>query len=246
MTGKPDSAPGSDTSGSHEDPDVAAGLAFATERLGPASAGLLADPRVQTLLLSRLRAGADLEDAVLAEVHRAAVADRRVADEFVAYFLTDLMRLGKSALGGRLRSFLDTGDLVHSVVGDLWPALSQVRFETRGRFLSYLSKRMRWKAVDSERRERSQQRRREGRAQGRGEEPPGEEAPPSPLTQLVSDEERDRLTLILLRMADRDRELLTLYLRGESIDAIARELDLSRDAAYKALYRAIGRARGMA
>ena len=115
---------------------------------------LLYVPADQPAMLAKSRgrgAGAvivDLEDAVLAEVHRVAKTDARVADEFVGYFLSDLMRLGGSALSPGLRRFLDTGDLVQSVLGDLWPELASVRFETRGRFLSYLARRLGWKAGD--------------------------------------------------------------------------------------------------
>ena len=47
-------------------------LAFAHEALGPAGEELLSDAARQARVLSRLRAGLALADAVLAEVHRAA------------------------------------------------------------------------------------------------------------------------------------------------------------------------------
>ena len=46
-------------------------LAFARKQLGPASECVLNDPRVQTVVLARMRAGTTLEDAVLGEVFRA-------------------------------------------------------------------------------------------------------------------------------------------------------------------------------
>src|SRR5262245_49417445 len=91
-------------------------LQFARDKLGPSSEALLSDPAVQALVLSRLRHGTDLEDAVLAEAHRAASTDRRVADEFIAYFLADLMKLGHHTRSSALRRFLETGDLVQSVL----------------------------------------------------------------------------------------------------------------------------------
>ena len=65
----------------------------------------------------------------------------------------------------------------------------------------------------------------------------------SPLSAMITREERDQLILRLLRLPERDRDLITMHLRGEPIEVIARELELSRDAAYKALQRAVRRAR---
>jgi transposase len=50
----------------------------------------------------------------------------------------------------------------------------------------------------------------------------------------------------MLRLNERERNLLTLHLKGASIGAIAEKLDLSYEAARKALGRAIERARSLA
>src|SRR5438552_10182657 len=120
-------------------------LSFARTRLGPASESALRDAALQALVFSRIRSGAEMEDAILAEVHRASALDRRVADEFLAFFLEDAHRSGRSLVAANMRRFLDTGDLVHSVLGDVWQDMSSLRFETRAQFISLLAQRLRWK-----------------------------------------------------------------------------------------------------
>ena len=213
---------------------------FARARLGPRSAALLAGGAALELARERRAAGADLEDAVLAAVHAAAERDPELADEFVAFFLADLMQLGGGAISRALRRFVDTGDLVQSVLGDLWPQLASVRFETRGRFLALLAQRVRWKAGDRAEQERAARGREERRAVATSERVE------TPLERALSDEERDGLALLLLRLAPRDRELLARHLRGEPADAIAAALGLTEGAARKALQRAVARAREIA
>ncbi len=218
-------------------------LRFARDRLGPASEGLLADPAVQVLVISRVRNGFDLEDAVLAEVHRATVASGRIADEFLAYFLTDLMRVGHRLRSSALRRFLDTGDLVQSVVGDLWPELQSVRFETRGRFLSYLSRRLRWKAVDRSRALEADKRREDQRTEADAADLELDAESDSPHAAVEEEEDRSRLALVLLRLSERDRGILALFLKDFPLPEIAAQVGLSYDAARMALHRAIRRAR---
>ncbi|MFG0318147.1 MAG: sigma-70 family RNA polymerase sigma factor [Planctomycetota bacterium JB042] len=221
--------------------DVAArALEFARDHLGPVSERLLCERGVQALLISRVRGGARVEDAVLAEVHRAAAADRRLADEFLAYFLTDLLRVGRGLLSAGLRRFLDTGDLAQSILGDLWTQLADVRFETRAGFVSLLARRLRWKATDK------------ARAAGRrpveevdDDAPVAGDTPPPPAL-AISREERERLILVLLRLPERDRRLLALHLRGATLETIGAETGLRPEAARKALQRALHKARKIA
>ena len=65
----------------------------------------------------------------------------------------------------------------------------------------------------------------------------------SPADEVAESEEREQLALAILRLPARDRQLITLYLRGRSHAEIAAELDLSYEAARVALRRAIHRAR---
>jgi len=216
---------------------------LAAERLGPRSEALFAaDPagmEVRARVARRTREGTDLEDAVLTEVHRAACDDRELANEFIGFFLADLMHIGGATLSRGLHQFVDTGDLVQSVLGDLWPVLAEVRFQTRGQFLAFLSRRLDWKAVSKARKLRSERERRE--PVGQAPEPRSTER--SPLSELASEESYDRTILKILRLSERDQRLLTLYLNEEPIDRIAAELELSRASAHKALQRAIARFR---
>ncbi len=217
-------------------------LAFARERLGPASERHLAHPDAQARVRSRRRCGSDREDAILGELYRAADDDREVANEFAAYFLCDLLRLGHRATDAGLRRFLDSGDLVQSIFGDLWQDLRAVRFDTRAGFLAYLARKLRWKAADrgrSARREANRGRRRAERDALTDEAPTGA----SPVALAIDAEERERLILLLLRLSERDRELLTLFLKGLDLAEIATRMKLSRNAARVALQRALERAR---
>jgi len=215
-------------------------LRFARAKLGPASERFLSEPAMQVLVLSRVRNGNDLEDAVLAEIHRAAAGNRSVADEFLSFFLTDLMRVGHRLRSAALQRYLDTGDLVQSVVGDLWQDLFSLRFETRGRFLSYLSRRLQWKASDHSRALQAGSRREDRRLDA----DPSELAErAAPMLDAVAEEDRERLALLLPRLLERDRQLLVRFLKGKVLAEIASELGLSLGAARMALARAVRRAR---
>ncbi len=220
-------------------------LRFAEEKLGPATCALLSEPEGRAFVREKIGAGAEPADAVLAFAHRQAAAHPRVADEFTAFFLADLLRLGRGRLSAGLRRFLDTGDLVQSVFGDLWPELAGLEFRTRAQFLSLLAGRLRWKIADRDRAFRGP-RRREDRREALPPEDAVEAGPGgSPASLAASAEERERLILVLLRLPPRDRRLLTLFLKGEPVEAIAREEGLALDAARKALQRAIRRARAL-
>jgi RNA polymerase sigma factor (sigma-70 family) len=233
------------TAGMDESPQeiAAESLRLARERIGPATEKLLAKPESQALLLSRLRAGADLTDAILWLVHQEAATDRALANEFVAFFLTDTLKMAKPVIAPGLRRYLDSGDLVQSVLGDLWNELSELRFEGRAQFLAFLSQRLHWKASDERRRLRRGKRREDLRSAATPEELDLVAGGRSPASLAGIREDLDMLVLRLLRLPERDRLLLRLHLSGESIAAIARATGLNEEAAKKALQRAIQKAR---
>lgn len=218
-------------------------LIFAREQLGPASERVLMDPQVQTVVLARMRAGSALEDAVLAEVFRAGASDRRTADEFLGYLLPSLMDRAHPHLTRGLRRFLDTGDLVQSVLGDLWPELLELRFETRAQFVSLLAQRLRWKASNTRRSLERGRRREDLRVPGPSEELDLADNVPTPASDLGAREARDLLILALMRLSERDQLILRMHLKAEPLEVIASELGMKPEAARKALQRAIRRAR---
>ena len=218
-------------------------LSFARERLGSASEALLGDPAVQAMVLARMRHGYDLEDAVLFQVHGAMGSNKELADELIGFFLRDLLRLGQRVKSSALRRFLDTGDLVQSVLGDLWMAIASVRFETRGRYLAYLARKLRWKASGWSRGLEAQKRSEHKRAEVPSDELELQAEADSPLSEVARGEDLDRLALGLMRLSERDRQLLSLYLKGQSPEEIAGSLGLNYDAARMALKRAMRRAR---
>ena len=235
---------------SDSDNSLSAALEFAKRVLGPASGAHVQTPEAARLVTQRLDAGADLHDAVLGAMHAAISRDRKVADEFAAYFMLDMMRNGSGSLpnSSGLRRFLDTEDLVDSVFGDMWGDLAGLEFRTRSQFLSLLIRRMDWKATDKARRIHARSRSEDKRVPMPDEKElsASDDEDGHPLGLTIKKEEQERLILILLRLKERDRKLLSMHLKGASIETIADTLDLSYEAARKALSRAIDQARRVA
>ena len=225
---------------------VAEILEFARASLGPRSMNVLSEPAAQALVFSRLRSGSELADAVLAEIHSRSRADRELADEFLGYFLLDAYRNGRRLVTPFLQRFVDTGDLVQSTFGDLWDELAGLTFETRAQFVSLLALRLRWKAQDHARRLRTQRRGEDKRSDVDPEQLGHADAEPTPASAAMASEERERLALALMRLPERDRLIVRLYLRGEALPEIMRATGLASEAARKALQRALLRARDAA
>jgi RNA polymerase sigma factor (sigma-70 family) len=225
-------------------------LDFARSELGPASERALRPPAARRAVQARIDAGSPLEDAVLAQLHSRIGDNRRLADEFAAYFLFDLMKMGKLSMSStsRLRRFLDTGDLVLSVFGDLWEGVESIEFESRGQFKSLFAQRLDWKAADQARRLHTSTRREDRRVDVGAQDfdQHAAESTTAPVPGAILREERERLILILLRLKERERQLLTMHLKGLTIEAIAEAMELNYDAARKALSRAIAQARQLA
>jgi len=218
--------------------------AFA-QSLGPESGALLSQEKILSAVQKRVQAGITMEDAVLSEVHQKASENRLLADEFLAHFLSDFLRLGHGALSPGLRRFLDTGDLVQSVLGDLWTELAGIRFESRGAFLSLLAQKLRWKAMGHARGLRAGRRREDLRTPislSRLSVPTGGGSPPS---LAAGKEETDRFLLALVRLPERDRTILRLHFRGTALAEIAAQVGLAPRSASVALQRAIQRAQAL-
>ncbi|RMH00910.1 MAG: sigma-70 family RNA polymerase sigma factor, partial [Planctomycetota bacterium] len=190
------------------------------------------------------------EDAVLGTAHELAVQDRMIADEFLGHFLVTMMKLGHFAMLPGLRRFLDSGDLVDSVAGEIWRDLMEVEFRTRREFLAYLGRRLKWKASDRQRglqagRRREDLRRDPRTPEGEPVELPAPASAPGPSTILARREEQELLAAALVRLPERDREVLQRHLRGESHEQVAAALGLRPATARQALHRAIERARAL-
>lgn len=214
--------------------------AWITAHLGPASLAVLVQEPQAGELRQRLEQ-MGIEDAVLGLVHRLSREDRGIANEYFAYFMHTLHVLGRRVRSEGLRGFLETGDLVNSVVGDVWRDIAKIEYPGRRQFLSYLAQRLRWKASD---RARARNVRPEGHRQ---ELPGGGEwlsiSQTGPATLVGREEDKAALSLLLVRLPPRDRELLTRSLRGESIPDIAAAMKMSEAAVRKAIQRAIRKAR---
>ncbi len=237
---------------------AAAAVDFAAQRLGPGCARVVNDPALQALVVARVRAGAlnradgsptsprrrtgmSIADAVLALVHSRLATDPHLADEFLGFFLSDLARLGHGALGPGLRRFLDSGDLVQSVLGDLWPELAAVKFESRDSFLALLAARLRWKAADGARQLRAGKRREDLRIAADASLMPDQQ--PGPATELVAAEEWQQTALALARLPKRERKLVRAHLQGLSWTEVAAAHELKPESARKAVQRALAKMR---
>jgi len=219
--------------------------AVAAEQRGPAGGAALARPENLAAIRQRLAAGRDEEDAVMGVAFELAKTDRVLADEFLAPFLATMSRLGHLQLRPSLRRFLDTGDLVQSVLGGLWQDLAQIEYRTRGEFLSYLSQRLKWKASDHARGLEAGRRREDQRAEADLGELLPLDGPAGPASRAGGREDRERLLAALLKLPPRDRRALSLQLRGSTTQEIAEELDLRPDATRKLLQRAVERTRAL-
>ncbi|MDP6519164.1 MAG: sigma-70 family RNA polymerase sigma factor [Planctomycetota bacterium] len=214
-------------------------LRFAREELGPASERFLADASAQVMVLAAVRRGKALEDAVLGQIFRVARSRPDLSDEFMGFFLRGAMTQGSPQVSDGLRRFLDTGDLVQSVFGNIWEGLEDLTFESRGQFFSLISQRMGWKASDKVRALQRDKRREDMRI---SRDPASFDGAEEDST-TPDHEERERLILALLRLPERDQRLLRVYLRGGSSKEIGDELGVTPEAARKALQRAMRRAR---
>ena len=219
---------------------------FAETRLGPESAAFLEDPAQGALVLSRVRRGAELEDAVLGVVHEASGERQALASEFLGFFFDEFVRTTGPTVSGGLRRLVDTEDLLVSVAGDMWPEVSDLRFDNRGAFLRLLGQRLKWKAGD-----RVRQRRHAGRREDlRIEMDPVDIDPAGdvlqPPEQLIGQEEKEQLESVLQNLSERDAALVRMHLEGEGVEAMMELLDASRPTTRRALLRALERTRKLA
>ncbi len=216
----------------------------AKQYLGPASLAHLARPQVISSLKQRFEIGSEVADAVLAEIHLAAQHQPLLANEFIGCFLSDMMMLGSATSKQGLRRLLDTNDLVQSVIEDLWPELSKLKFTTRAAFLSLLSRRLQWKASDRRRMLGRDKRREDLRLNVEPQDVSPKENFKSPLSIMDDREEQDLLLTKLMDLPELDRRLVTLHLRGHSVVEMSEILEMERAETDKELQRALRRVRG--
>lgn len=217
--------------------------AYLTSELGHSCLERFKDPNLRQEYLALLESDASVEDAVLKLAHREAALDRHIADEFLGHFLLSMMNIGHFYMSNGLRRFLETGDLVNSVASSLWQELADTEFRTRREFLAYLGKRLQWKASDCARgfcagkRREDLQRNADFEEQGVADP---EQAGPS--TIVGNKDEMDRLTLLLLRLPERDREILRLWQLHQDYSKIAAVFEIDKDSARRAVQRAMEKA----
>jgi RNA polymerase sigma factor (sigma-70 family) len=202
---------------------------FARQGLGPASAALFSSGVVEEELRAALEQGRSPQDAVLAIVFRRLSGDRDLADEFFRYFFGDLFATGSSLVDHRLRDLMETGELVDSVVRDLWADLEKVEFRTRGQFLAFLLRRMQWKRNDWLR-TASRSKRGGGLRPGAGtdlEQIP-DPSVPSPAMELERADDLVRLAKLSHRLPPDEQEMVRMrFLEGRTYGEIGERFGLA-------------------
>lgn len=218
------------------DPERSA-IRFADVSLGPLS-GAWVRGKGRDQLRADLEEGLSPEDAVLRSVHGQLGNQPGLQEEFISYFLGRLLQVRMVDLYPGLRRFLDTGDLVQSVLGDLWPQLRDLEYRDQSSFLALLVRRLRWKA-GARRRDLHARKRQEGRRDSSVplENLPGK--PSSPLDLEIDREEIERAAVALFRLPKEDQVAVRLHLAGSSSADLAEALDVSVPAARKRLERAL-------
>jgi len=233
MTSLSDCGPGS---GPAREPDRAALVALALDKLGPASAARIEGSEL-VAARAELDAGHDPTDAVLAEAFACLPGDREVSAEFFGYFWDQLPGILPTARFASLRRFVETGDLAVSVFGDVVEKVDELRFEGRRPFLALLRQRLRWKAYHQVRKSRTTP------------TPSGEaplEAPATangPQAEAEQREQSRRVALAVGSLHPRDRTLVALFLEGAASQDLAEAIGVNQTAGRQALHRALQRLR---
>lgn len=225
--------------------ELESALRFAREQLGEASVAFLQSPEAQAPLLARLRQQPSIEDATLAVVFRGARTDRHLADEFFSHLFGDLAITGRSLVTPALRELMETGELVDSVVRDMWRDLESVEFRTRGQFLAYLLQRMQWKRNN---RIRSAKRIKRGGELEQAEGAELQEVPDtegrSPLSEAEHVDDLRRLTKLAATLEPTEREmLLQRVIHGDSYAEIGARQGLSANTVKARLEELVARMR---
>ena len=239
----------SQASGTPGDQGDRALLELTRERLGPYSVEALDDPETLAQVRAAIADGKRPLDAILAQVHGRIGDDPLVENEFAHYILPMAMRMGHLSMPrhSRLRRFLNSGDLADSVLGNLWPDMAKLRFESESSFARLLAQRMMNKARDHANRltarKRSEPRRVSDPLTEVARNLPDSDPATDPVAQAMLQEQRKRLGLLLQRLGGRDQEVLTFALQGLSRTAIAERLGMKYDAVRMALARAVKHAR---
>ncbi len=223
-------------------PSFVAALAFTTEFIGPHSAEVFQTSAGAAQLNQELsRNLGEPADAALRVIHSLGQGDRGLVDEFLGFFFSDLLRLGSGKVGQRLRSMLDTQDLVQSVMEDVWSDIAKLEFRTRGSFLSLMSQRLEWKASD-----RGRMQTRDCRREDKRVEMPEQLLPLSvdgQLTQMGDDEDKQKVWLHILRLAEPERTVMTHHMQGDSQKQTATAMGLEEAEVRRAFDRGLYRLR---
>lgn len=225
---------------------VDAAHAFALEHLGLKSHSYLKADSGEAELADRLRQELSIEDATLGAVFAGLHDDTALASEFFGYFASVLLQSNRSAMNGPLAKIYDRDDLVQSVMGDVFPKMGDLSFQSSGQFLAYLLQKLTWKRMDKFRHHGAAIRDYERNIPI--DSPASDERSAlvlpdpnayTPLTQLAQEEDEGRVVLALNRLSPQAQSLLRHRLEGGSLDQqYADELGVGLSSLRKQLERA--------
>lgn len=191
-----------------------------------------------------MQAGVPVADAVLKELHRRVAGAPDLAAEFMGYFMRRLNGARAVDIDPQLRRCFDTGDVIGSVLGDLWPQLGELEFRDERSFLALLLTRLRWKTAQHRRRLNSGKRREDRRCEADLQEVSNLDAT-APQDREILAEERRAFAVALFRLSPEEREVVRHYLDGKSTYEYAAAKGILPGSARKRLERAIHRLRSV-
>lgn len=219
---------------------------YLTRELGPACVERFKDLGLIQELHALIDMGVSIENSILRIAHHEATKDRDIADEFLGHFLLAMMRVGHLMMSEQLNRFLDTDDLVNSVAGDIWRDLEAIEFRTRSEFLAYLGTRLKWKAAGRHRAMNAGKRREDLRQDVDLQAGfLANESQETPSVFAVQEEEKALLSVAMIRLPERDKRIMSLFLGGASNETMAHELELELATARQVLKRAIAKTRAL-
>ena len=218
-------------------------VAFARQRLGPASAAMLGTEEASDDGLRLLSAGGELASSALKVIYERLGRDPHVDNEFATYLLEIITSKGRHQLASDsvLRRVMNTGDLANSMLMHLWPKLDRFTFDSERQFTALLVQRMDYHIRDHLKQMTAQKRSEHKRVEGDPHDIDRHDADPQvdPELRAIRREEQQRLRLILGRLSQAQRGVLTLAQKGMSTKEIATQLGISSEAVRRSLNMAI-------
>jgi len=205
--------------------------------IGPACIAALDDEAFLAAITAAENAGMDLTDAVLDAVHKHAVDNRQLGEEFVKYFLQRITGTQALKYYPAVRNYLESPDLVQSVALEFWQEMSKSKLDFRGRapMFSWLLQRSIWKASAKDKGYKANKRR------GDLQVELNESMASADHDDVESNEGVEKLVSVIGRLPEKERRLIEMKEAGASCQEMAEAFNISENNTRQMLHRALGR-----